>query len=73
MSMNRVKNQSHLYRDSNSKGVVNGSLAALNEHKRNRNQMQKINEIDAMKNDINNMKGDMKEIKNLLLHLVNKE
>jgi|SaaInlStandDraft_2_1057019.scaffolds.fasta_scaffold445408_2 hypothetical protein len=73
MSMNRVKNQPHLYRDSNSKGVVNGSLAALNEHKRNRNQMQKINEIDAMKNDINNMKGDMKEIKNLLLHLVNKE
>lgn len=66
--MIQVRDNPHLFRDANSKGIINTDLASLQEHRNKRKISQDILDIN---NDINNMKEDISEIKYLLKLLVN--
>lgn len=60
-------------RDNNSKAVLNTDINALEQYKLARDRKQQ--EVSALQNcidDINNLKDDMKEIKNLLLKISEK-
>ena len=67
--MMRVENHPHLYRDADSKGIINTDIASLQEH---RNKRKMTQDIVTINNDINDLKNDMSEIKNLLQILLNK-
>lgn len=68
----KVKNKDYLYRDSISNGIVN---ADINEyHRYIQNYSQRFNEskkIQTIENDLNGLKNDIIEIKNLLRNLSN--
>jgi len=67
--MIQVKDNPHLFRDSNSKGIVNTDYAALQEHRNKRKVTQDILNIN---NEINTIKEDIDEVKHLLRLLINK-
>ena len=57
-------------RDNNSKAVLNTDVSALEQYKFSREQrMNEQNSLRQCINDVNTLKDDMKEIKNLLLKL----
>ena len=57
-------------RDNVSKAVLNTDVSALEQYKFSREQrMNEQNSLSQCINDVNTLKDDMKEIKNLLLKL----
>ena len=57
-------------RDDTSKAVLNTDVSALEQYKFSREQrMNEQNSLRQCINDVNTLKDDMKEIKNLLLKL----
>ena len=68
-----VEGRSGLYRDENSKAIVNRDKKAYLEYmKRKKTVKNKNQELDQMKEDLDNMKGELGEIKGLLSTLVQK-
>jgi hypothetical protein len=67
-----VKDKNHLFRDSNSEGIVNadydGYQAYVENCKRTYNESKRINTLE---NDMNNIKSDLNEIKDLLRNFLN--
>ena len=60
-------------RDNVSKAVLNTDVSALEQYKFSREQrMNEQNSLRQCINDVNTLKDDMKEIKNLLLKLSEK-
>ena len=60
-------------RDNNSNAILNTNINALDQYKISRNQ--RVQEKEVLQNcvtDINSLKDDMQEIKNLLLKLSEK-
>ena len=57
-------------RDDNSKAILNTDLTALEQYRKKREQkLQEQNIIQNCVTDINTLKDDMQEIKNLLLKM----
>lgn len=70
----KVKDHPNLARDTNSRAVVNTNMEAYEAAvKRSRAAQNQRDELRDAVRDINNLKCEMHEIKNLLLKLVDKE
>ena len=68
-----VEGNSGLYRDSESTAIINKDKKAyLAYMKRKKDAENKNLELDRMKEDLNNVKGELGEIKDLLSTLVQK-
>jgi hypothetical protein len=62
-----------LYRDTETMALINKDSSALEEYKLKRNLMeQQKREINNIKSELNDMKFDISEIKNLMLKLLEK-
>ena len=69
----KVKDHPNLVRDSESRAIVNNNLAAYEAAvARSRAKQKQKDELRDAVRDINNLKCEMHEIKNLLLKLVEK-
>ncbi len=60
----KVKDQDHLYRDVNSGAIINTDNSAFEKYKRSKLKFQN------MEHELNYLKGEISEIKNLLKQLV---
>jgi len=68
-----VEGKFGLYRDSDSTAIVNRDKKAYLEYMKRKKVMEnKNNELDQMKEDLDNVKGEIGEIKDLLSTLVQK-
>ena len=68
-----VEGKSGLYRDSDSTAIVNKDKKAYLEYmQRKKIAENKSDEFNRMKNDLDNVKGELSEIKDLLSTLVQK-
>ena len=68
-----VEGNSGLYRDSESTAIINKDKKAYLAYMERKKTMQNKNiELDQMKKDIDNVKGELGEIKGLLSTLVQK-
>ena len=67
MSLIKVKDHEHLFRDSHSKAILNTDRAALEDyHATVRNEMQRLSEQKQTQQRIATLEQDMSEIKDLL-------
>ena len=68
----KVKDKEHLFRDINSNGIVNTDENAyktyLENYKRQKNSIKKIDELEIQ---VDQIKTDLKDIKDLILKLLN--
>lgn len=60
-----VKGHPNLYRDENTGAIINCDNISYNQH------MNRINNMEIEKNEIDQMKKDIEEIKSLLKELIN--
>ena len=68
-----VEGKSGLFRDSDSTAIINKDKKAyLSYMKRKKDAENKSNELDQMKEDLDNVTGELGEIKGLLSTLVQK-
>tara|TARA_Y100001970_G_scaffold279267_1_gene386287 strand:+ start:1135 stop:1368 length:234 start_codon:yes stop_codon:yes gene_type:complete len=68
-----VEGKFGLYRDEDSTAIVNRDKKAYLEYMKRKQAMKNKNhELDQMKEDLNNVKGELGEIKDLLSTLVQK-
>ena len=68
-----VEGKSGFYRDPESTAIINCDKKAYSDYmKRKKISKAKNNELDKMKEDLNNVKGELGEIKGLLSTLVQK-
>jgi|TARA_R110000851_G_scaffold254784_2_gene407363 hypothetical protein len=63
MSLERVNNEQHLYRDMNTNAVINTDVNKYNELKRRARE----------KNEINKLKDEVSELKSLIKELIKKD
>jgi chromosome segregation ATPase len=74
MSINKfikVEDEKYLYRDSNSKAVVNTNATALKEYRESREKRsEKNSQILQYQDDINTLKDEVTDIKNSLKQLL---
>lgn len=74
VNYSRIADEPHLFRDMNSKGVVNNDLNALNKYKEARAKLNNIRLLSAeqekIKKEQNTLKQDVEEIKTLLYKLL---
>jgi chromosome segregation ATPase len=74
MSINKfikVEDEKYLYRDSNSKAVVNTNATALKEYKESKaKRSEKNSQILQYQDDINTLKDEVTDIKNSLKQLL---
>ena len=69
-----VKDNSHLYRDSESNAIVNKNRTAYElAVKRSREAQKQRDDIRSATREINHLKCEMREIKSLLLKLIENE
>ena len=57
-------------RDEKSNALLNKNVKALEEYRKRKNELSKINSMEA---DLNNVKQELTEIKSLLIKLLEKE
>ena len=70
----QVEDNPSLARDKNSRAIVNTNMAAYEAAvNRSRNSQKQRDELRDAVRDINNLKCEMHEIKNLLLQIVDKK
>ena len=62
----KVKDHPHLYRDENTGAIVNYDTIGYNQ------RLKKIENQESKKNELDNMKKDIDEIKSLLKEFLNK-
>ena len=68
-----VEGKSGLYRDSDSTAIINRDKKAYLEYMKHKKMVKnKNNELNQMKEDLDNVKGELGEIKGLLSTLVQK-
>jgi hypothetical protein len=72
MSRLKVKDQSHLYRDSNSNAIINTDKSQYDLYITRREKQQSENsKIEHIENDLNMLKSDINDIKSLLMEIKN--
>ena len=63
----KVKDERNLYRESNSKGIINTDNAALQEYKKSRElRNENTRKIRQYESDINSLKEEVTEVKDML-------
>ena len=68
----KVKDHQNLLRDPYSNGIINTNKSEYDEYIARRNAAEKAKESElTMKEDLDNLKGEINEIKSLLKELVN--
>ena len=68
-----VEGQKGLYRDNDSTAIINRDKSGYKSYIARKEAMEKKNlEVNKMKEDLNNVKGELGEIKDLLSTLVQK-
>lgn len=68
-----VKDHKHLYRDKDSKTIVNTNKSDYETYVRTRDRMNSEKErIDHLEEKVDSLQGDISDIKNLLLKIVDK-
>lgn len=65
--LQKVQEENQLYRDSNSKGIINTDISSLNKYKEARINLSKIKVIES---EQNSLKNEVSEIKSLLYKLL---
>lgn len=71
MALERVKDYTHLRKDSSNGGIVNVDNDAYLAYKRQKSLLtDSIKERESMRSEINSMKKDLEEIKTLLHKIV---
>lgn len=71
MALAKIKDYTHLRKDSTNGGIVNVDNDAYNAYKRQKAILtDSIKERESMKSEINSMKKDLEDIKTLLQKLV---
>jgi hypothetical protein len=71
MALEKVKDYTHLRKDSANGGIINVDNDAYLAYKRQKSLLtDSIKERESMKSEINSMKKDLEEIKNLLHKIV---
>lgn len=72
MSRLKVKDQSHLYRDSNSNAIINTDKSQYDLYITRREKRKSENsKIEHIENDLNMLKSDINDIKSLLMEIKN--
>ena len=64
-----IKEDTNLVRDEENNAVLNTNINGLEAYKKQRDKQRKV---DNMVNDVDKLKTDLKDIKNLLEQLLNK-
>ena len=64
-----IKEDTNLIRDEENNAVLNTNINGLEAYKKQRDKQRKV---DNMVNDVDKLKTDLKDIKNLLEQLLNK-
>ena len=64
-----IKEDTNLIRDEQNNAVLNTNINGLEAYKKQRDKQRKV---DNMVNDVDKLKTDLKDIKNLLEQLLNK-
>lgn len=63
----KVKDERNLYRESNSKGIINTDNVALQEYKKSRElRNENTRKIRQYESDINSLKEEVTEVKDML-------
>lgn len=64
-----IKEDTNLIRDEDNNAILNTNVSGLEAYKKQRDKQRKV---DNMVNDVDKLKHDLKDIKNLLEQLLNK-
>jgi len=68
-----VENHNNLYRDVGTNAIINNNMSEYQSYVANRNKLQSDKErIDGLEEKVNSLQGDISDIKNLLMKLVDK-
>ncbi len=71
MEFVKVKDHENLFRDPTSNGIINTNVGEYDEYIARRESAEKAKESEVtMKEDLDNLKGEINEIKSLLKELV---
>lgn len=74
MSLVKITGSNNLYRDTESMGLINKDHNGLEEYNMKRRMLiTQKDEINKVRTEIDSMKQDMSEIKQMLLKLMDKE
>lgn len=72
MNLIKVEGRSNLVRDPNTQAILNTNMNEYNAYmERKKIKEQEFSRIENLENDINSVKGDLSEIKDLLRSLIN--
>ena len=72
MSYIKVKNNNHLYRDTESNCIINTNKSEYEQYLARKQQKQsEVNKVDNLERDISTLRNEITEIKDRLRSLVN--
>jgi hypothetical protein len=72
MNYIKVKDKDNLFRDTRSNGIINADEEAYRNYVENyKRQLNSVKKADSLQNQINEIKNDVCEIKELLLKIIN--
>ena len=72
MSYIKVKNNNHLYRDTESNCIINKNKSEYEQYLARKQQKQsEVNKVDNLERDISTLRNEITEIKDMLRSLVN--
>ena len=72
MSYIKVKNNNHLYRDTESNCIINTNKSEYEQYlERNQQKQSEVNKVDNLERDISTLRNEITEIKDMLRSLVN--
>ena len=72
MSYIKVKNNNHLYRDTESNCIINTNRSEYEQYLARKQQKQReVNKVDNLERDISTLRNEITEIKDMLRSLVN--
>jgi len=73
MSIEKVQDFPHLAKDTQNGGVINTDKQGFQEYKRvQRSMMQKIQETECMKDELNNLRQEVSNMKSILEKLASR-
>ena len=72
MSYIKVKNNNHLYRDTESNCIINTNKSEYEQYLARKQQKQsEVNKVDNLERDVSTLRNEITEIKDMLRSLVN--
>ena len=72
MSYIKVKNNNHLYRDTESNSIINTNKSEYEQYlARKKHKQSEVNKVDSLERDVSTLRNEITEIKDMLRSLVN--